>query len=88
MIFGVAMDIYCKFKSIISGNGINQPLIEHFFNVGSPTIRPINTKLDMSSLIKNLGRIWLAYAELQVSFYSLRFVCVDPGHLTQSELWL
>ncbi len=26
VIFGAAMDIYCKYNSIISANGINQPL--------------------------------------------------------------
>ena len=33
---------------------------------------------------KNLGRLWLAYTELQVEFYMLQVISVDSRHFTQS----
>ena len=35
---------------------------------------------------KNLGRLWLAYTELQGDFFMLQFISVDSRHLTMSEL--
>ncbi len=37
---------------------------------------------------KNLGRLWLAYTELQGDFCMLQFISVDPRHFTQSGLSL
>ncbi len=36
--------------------------------------------------IKNLGRLWLAYTELQGDFYLLQLISVDSRHFTQPEL--
>ena len=35
-------------------------------------------------LTKNLGRLWLAYTELQDDFYVLQFISVDSRHFTQT----
>ncbi len=35
---------------------------------------------------KNLGRLWLAYTELQGDFYMLHLESVNSGHFTQPEL--
>ena len=37
---------------------------------------------------KNLGRLWLAYTELQGDFCMLQFISVGSRHFTQSELSL
>ena len=42
----------------------------------------------LSQLGKNLGRLWLAYTELQNDFYMLQLMFVDFGHFTQPELSL
>ncbi len=39
-------------------------------------------------LRKNLGRLWLAYTELQGDFYMLQFISVDSRHFTQTYLSL
>ena len=33
---------------------------------------------------KNLGRLWLAYTELQGNFYMLQLTSIDSRHFTQS----
>ncbi len=35
---------------------------------------------------KNLGRLWLAYTELQGDFYMLQLISVDSRHFTQSQI--
>ncbi len=35
---------------------------------------------------KNLGRLWLAYTELQGNLYMLQLMTDDSGHFTQPEL--
>ncbi len=37
---------------------------------------------------KNLGRLWLAYTELQGGFYMLQLISIDSRHFTQPELSL
>ena len=39
-------------------------------------------------LAKSLGRLWLAYTELQNEFYMLQLTSIDSRHLTQPELSL
>ncbi len=36
--------------------------------------------------IKNLGRLWLAYTELQGEFYMLQLMTDDSDHFTRPEL--
>ncbi len=36
------------------------------------------------SKTKNLGRLWLAYTELQGEFYMLQLIYVDSRHFTSS----
>ena len=37
-------------------------------------------------LIKNLGRLWLAYTGLQGDFYMLQLMSVESRHFTRPEL--
>ncbi len=37
-----------------------------------------------NALAKNLGRLWLAYTELQGEFYMLQLISVDSRHFPQS----
>ncbi len=37
---------------------------------------------------KNLGRLWLAYTELQGEFYMLQLISSDSRHFGQPELSL
>ncbi len=37
---------------------------------------------------KNLGRLWLAYTELQGEFYMLQLISVDSRHFTQWYLFV
>ena len=39
-------------------------------------------------VLKNLGRLWLAYTEFQGDFYMLQLMTDDSGHFTQPELSL
>ena len=50
----------------------------------------ISTKTTFVSPLgsKNLGRLWLAYTELQSDFCMLQFISVDSRQFTQSELSL
>ncbi len=53
-------------------------------------VQPTNSKrrkeiiAKILQMQKNLGRLWLAYTELQGDFYMLQFISVDSRHLTQT----
>ncbi len=47
-----------------------------------------HSRVPLNWVPKNLGRLWLAYTELQVDFYMLQLILVDSRHFLQSSLSL
>ena len=44
----------------------------------------MNLFMFMGNELKNLGRLWLAYTELQGDFYMLQLISVDSWHFTHT----
>ena len=49
-------------------------------------ILKVRAKMYMCVVKNSLGRLWLAYTELQGGFYMLQLTTDDSAHFTQPEL--
>ena len=57
------------------------------FSYGFSNLHKVQTRVGGLKNIgraKNLGRLWLAYTELQGDFYMLQFISVDSRHFTHT----